>query len=89
MIVKDAGRLLLPLRPDRKDGARMVKAQYTRNENCVLLTLPEAVATFNLSASTIERLSRECGAKLKIGRAARYNSETLKEYISSFTVKAV
>jgi len=63
----------------------MVKAQYTRNESCNLLTLPEAVETFNLSASTIEKLAKQCGAKLKIGRAARYKKNVLQEHIDSFT----
>lgn len=67
----------------------MNMAQYTRTESCNLLTLPEASAELNLSASTIERLSRECGAKLKIGRSARYKVDVLKEYVDTFTVKAV
>lgn len=62
----------------------MIKAQYARNESCNLLTLPEAVGTFNLSASTIEKLSKQCGAKLKIGRAARYKKNVLQAHIDSF-----
>lgn len=61
----------------------MLKATYERDKDSKFLTLPEAVAMFNLSASTIEKLSRECGAKLKIGRAARYRKDVLEEYLFS------
>lgn len=59
---------------------------YTKNESCNLLTLKEAVGTFNLSASMIEKLSKQCGAKLKIGRSARYQKDVLQAHINSFKV---
>lgn len=62
----------------------MVKAKYERSESCNLLTLQQATAEFNLSASTIEKLARECGAKLKIGRAARYKKDVLTAHIEGF-----
>ena len=62
----------------------LVKAMYERSESCNLLTLPEAAAEFNLSPSTIEKLSKQCDAKLKIGRSARYKRNVLQEHINSF-----
>ena len=59
----------------------MLKALYEKNENCNLLTLPEAVAEFNLSQSTIDKISKECGAKLKVGRAVRIRKDVLQKYI--------
>lgn len=61
----------------------MRKALYQADKNCVLLKRNEAVEHFNLSASTIDRISKECGAKVKIGRAARYHKEIIQQYIDS------
>ena len=62
----------------------MIKHIYERSDTCNLLTLPEASKEFNLSESMIEKLSKECGAKLKIGRAARYKKNELQAYIDKF-----
>lgn len=62
-------------------GDEMLKALYEKSENCNLLTLPEAVAEFNLSYSTIDKISKECGAKLKVGRAVRIQKDVLQQYI--------
>ena len=64
----------------------MRKANYRTSEDCVLLTRQQAVERFNVSESTIERLSKECGAKVKIGRAARYHKDILQQYIDSMMV---
>lgn len=62
----------------------MNKAKYTKDETCNLLTLKEAVQVFNLGETTIEKLAKQCGAKLKIGRAARYKKDVLQNHIDSF-----
>ncbi len=62
----------------------MIKTRYEKSDDCNLLTLPEAVKAFNLGASTVEKLSKQCGAKLKIGRAARYRKDVLLAHIESF-----
>ena len=64
----------------------MNKTKYSRSDECKLLTLPEAVETFNLSASTVEKLARQSGAKLKIGRSARYRKDILQAHIDTFRV---
>jgi len=64
----------------------MRKAMYRTSEDCVLLTRKQAVERFNVSESTIERLSKECGAKVKIGSAARYHKDILQQYIESMMV---
>ena len=61
----------------------MLKALYVRNESCNLLTLKEMTEEFNLSANTIEKLSKQCDAKVKIGRSARYRRDRLQQYIDS------
>lgn len=61
----------------------MLNATYRKSDSCNLLNIREAVEHFNLSESTIEKISRECGAKVKIGRAARYRKDTLQRYIDS------
>lgn len=63
----------------------MVKALYKKNDSCNLLTLQQAVSEFNFSASTIEKLAKQCGAKLKIGRSARYQKNILETYLMSFS----
>ena len=63
----------------------MRKAMYQTSEDCVLLTRKQAVERFNVSESTIDRLSKKCGAKVKIGSAARYNRNVLQEYIDSLS----
>ena len=70
---------------EQKEG-HMLKSMYHKSESCNLLTLQETVKEFNLSSSMIEKLSRECGAKLKIGRAARYRKDVLQKYIDSFAL---
>ena len=62
----------------------MVKHMYEKTDTCNLLTLPEASREFNLSESMIEKLARQCDAKLKIGRAARYKKDVLQAHIETF-----
>jgi hypothetical protein len=64
----------------------MRKAMYRTSGECILLKRREAVELFNLSESTIERISRKCGAKIKIEGAARYRKDILQQYIDSLTV---
>ena len=61
----------------------MRKATYKSNNDCILLKRQQAVELFNLSASTIERIATKCGAKVKIGRAARYRKDILMQYFDS------
>lgn len=61
----------------------MPKKSYKPSTDTNYLDLPGAVAYFNLSASTIKVLAKECGAKLKIGTAARYRKDILAKYIES------
>lgn len=60
-----------------------MKKQYIPDTQCNYLSLLDAVAFFNLSASTIKKLARESGAKLKIGSSARYRKDVLTAYIES------
>ena len=61
---------------------------YSKNSVCKLLTRQEAVETFNLSPYMIDKVARECGTKLKIGRAARYHQDVLQRYIETLTCDA-
>lgn len=61
----------------------MSKKLYVSDSSTKYLDLPGAVAYFNLSASTIKKLARESGAKLKIGSSARYRKDVLADYIES------
>lgn len=63
----------------------MRKAQFKPSDDCNLLTIEQAVKYFNINAQAIKKLASECGAKLKIGRSARYRKDKLEEYIYSFT----
>lgn len=47
------------------------------------LSIDDAVRYFNVSASTVKKLARESGAKVKIGSLARYRKDILEEYINS------
>ncbi len=62
----------------------MIKTQYKPNDHCNLLTLQQAVETFNLSEVTIDKIAKQCGAKLKIGRSARYRKDILQDHLNSF-----
>ena len=64
----------------------MERPKYKRSEASNILTLQEAVELFNLSEYTIERLAKQCGAKLKVGRCARYKRDVLQQHLNSFTV---
>ena len=61
----------------------MRKSTYNVRDDAVFLTLEDACALFRFGGQTIDRLARECGAKLKIGRAVRYHREKLQAYIES------
>ena len=62
----------------------MKKATYNVRDDAVFLTLEDTCALFRFGSQTIDRLARECGAKLKIGQAVRYNRKKLEAYIESF-----
>lgn len=59
----------------------MRKTKYASADGCNYLTLKQASAIFNFSAFTIDRLARECGAKIKVGRSARYLRDKLECYL--------
>ena len=61
----------------------MRKAMYESNNDCILLKRQQAVELFNLSASTIERIAKKCGAKVKIGGSSRYRKDILMKYFDS------
>ena len=69
-------------------GNILRKPKYKLAEECNLLTRQQASETFNLSAGMVEKLALECGAKLKIGRSARYKKDVLMEYIDSCVMKS-
>lgn len=58
-----------------------------KTADCNLLTLKEAISTFNLCETMIEKLAKQCGAKLKIGRSARYKRDVLEQYLDTFVVE--
>lgn len=64
----------------------MRKAQYQVHEDCNYLSRQQAVELFNLSPSTIEKIAVASGAKIKLGRTARYRRDVLQQYIESFAV---
>lgn len=64
----------------------MRKAQYQIHEDCIYLSRQQAVEMFNLSPSTIEKIAAASGAKVKIGRTARYRRDLLQQYVESLTV---
>lgn len=70
----------------RKVVNMMNETRFKPSSDCNLLTIDQAVAHFNLNRNTILRLASECGAKLKIGRSARYRKDRLEEYLKKFEV---
>ncbi len=64
----------------------MKQTQYSTAVNCNLLKIDQAVSYFNLNPQMIKKLAAECGAKLKIGRSARYQRDKLEEYLKRFEV---
>ncbi len=66
----------------------MRKPQYKANESSVYITRDDCVSRYCLSRVTIDRLAAECGAKVKIGRNARYDRQKLDAYISSMSSNA-
>lgn len=52
-----------------------------RNLEGELLTINQACEVFNLGATTIRQLAKECNAELKIGRSYRIRKDRLLEYI--------
>ena len=75
-------RMLYAEREDMKK--RMYKADSDTN----YLQLQDAVSFFNMSASTIKKLAKECDAKMKIGSIARYRKDILEDYIESMQKRA-
>ena len=69
-----------------KGCEKMKTPQFTPSAECNLLKIDQAVEHFNLNAQMIKRLASECGAKLKIGRSARYRKDRLEEYLKKFEV---
>ena len=59
----------------------MRKTQFQANENSLYITLKDAVVRYCLSERIIKEMAAACGAKRKIGRAARYNTQILDEYM--------
>ena len=57
---------------------------HKNNINGDLLTVEQAAQRLNLCLSTVRRLSKECGAALKIGRSYRINIKKLIDYLCTF-----
>lgn len=53
-------------------------------DNAQFITVDQATYIFNLGATTIRRLAKECGCERKIGRSLRLNKKILSDYIDSF-----
>ena len=58
-----------------------MKRKYQANENSRYIALEDCVTRYCLSERIIRQMAAACGAKRKIGRAARYNTMLLDEYI--------
>lgn len=63
----------------------MRKSNYDINSEVMFLTLQDACSLFRFGGSTIDRLARECGARIKVGRSVRYHRERLATYIESMS----
>lgn len=61
----------------------MRKALYEASPDTNYLKIEEAVRYFNLCASTIKKIAKDCNAKVKIGQAARFKKDVLENYINS------
>lgn len=66
----------------------MNKPKYQRSDECNLLTKQQAMEVFNIGETTLEKLAMQSGAKVKIGRLARYKKDVLQAHIDTFTVTA-
>ena len=54
-----------------------------RNENGVLLTVPQAARLLNLGSAKVRELAQEAGAVRCFGRAYRVNRQVLLNYIEA------
>lgn len=61
----------------------MRKALYEASPDTNYLKLEEAAAHFNVCKTTIQRIAKECNAKVKIGKTSRYKRDVIENYINS------
>ena len=60
----------------------MNKKMYTDDTDTNYLSAKGMARVLNLSESTAKKIAEECGAKVKIGRCARYRRDILEAYIN-------
>lgn len=62
----------------------MNNPQRTLVDEAQFITVEQAKQVFNLGATTIRKLAKECHCERKIGRSLRLNKKILSEYIDTF-----
>ena len=62
----------------------MNKTQFTPGEGTRYHTFLQMQEKYQVSRDLIEKIAKECGAKIKIGRAARYDDVKFEEHFTSY-----
>ena len=55
----------------------MKQPTLSRSEDSVMLTAPQAMRKFQMSRGILDKVSRDSGAKIVIGRWVRYDSRKI------------
>ncbi len=61
-----------------------MRALKNKNEKGILLTYKDACKRYNLGMNTVQRLAREAGALVKIGKSARIDIAKMDSFVLSF-----
>lgn len=61
-----------------------MRALKNKNANGILITYKVACERYNLGMNTVQRLARDAGALVKIGRVARVDVEKMDNFVLSF-----
>ena len=64
----------------------MQNVQQRIAERQKLITYEEASIRYSLGTTTLRKMSKQCGAFIKIGNAARIDVEIMDKYIETFRV---
>ena len=67
----------------------MRKAQYTKPDRPLLVTVPEFQGYTGLGRKTAQRIAEEAGAIVKVGRLTKVNLKKAEAYIDQGVMRAV
>lgn len=72
-----------PIEP-QESTVTQTEPRITLNE-ITLLSKMQAVTRYNLGASSIRRVAKDCGALVRIGKRVVYHRQTLDDFFENIT----